>query len=599
MATPLEMADARSRAARAATQAWPRASTLTLLRSHVAGLSILVLFQIIGSLATLVPLLAIVELGRILWGPGTADSSRIWFVVLFGAAGLLIRLAFTGAATAVGHVIDGRAQLSLRLRVASHLGRAPLAWLIRRRSVELSKVVGDDISALHPVIAHTPAQLVDAFVVPAASLIYLLSIDWRMTLITLIPVGAAIAMVPLMMTPAKLDAEREFDAAMSSLRTSLVELVRGIRVVKTFGGPERTGLRFRRAVNEFVSSFERWVRGMAGPAAGMQLALSPPVMLLSVLVGGALLIDGGQLKPVDLLPFLLLGIGLAAPVAALGHGFDELQAARLASDRVREVLAVRPLPLPVEPSTPDGSRVEFCGVNLSYDDHPVLDGIDLVLEPGTTTAIVGPSGSGKSTLAHLLLRFADPTDGRIELGGADLRDLDTGTLNRSIAAVLQDAPMLRATIAENIALSAPHAEEGRIEEAARLAKIHGRITSLPRGYQSVVGDDAQLSAGERQRIALARALLADSSILILDEATSFADPLTEHALRDAVKSTGGERTTMIIAHRRETVAAADRIVVLEDGRIIEAGAREQIIAPGGPLAALWETPRADEGDGAR
>src|SRR5699024_4312732 len=219
MATPLEMADARSRAARAATQAWPRASTLTLLRSHVAGLSILVLFQIIGSLATLVPLLAIVELGRILWGPGTADSSRIWFVVLFGAAGLLIRLAFTGAATAVGHVIDGRAQLSLRLRVASHLGRAPLAWLIRRRSVELSKVVGDDISALHPVIAHTPAQLVDAFVVPAASLIYLLSIDWRMTLITLIPVGAAIAMVPLMMTPAKLDAEREFDAAMSSLRT--------------------------------------------------------------------------------------------------------------------------------------------------------------------------------------------------------------------------------------------------------------------------------------------------------------------------------------------------------------------------------------------
>src|SRR5699024_2315840 len=360
--------------------------------------------------------------------------------------------------------------------------------------------------------------------------------------------------IPLMMTSAKLTEQREFDAAMGRMRDSLVELIRCVTVIKMFGGPEGTGLRFRRAAEEFVTAFRRWVQSMAGPAAAMQLALSPPVVILTVLIGGTLLVTGGHLPAADLIPFLLLGLGLTAPVAALGHGFDDLQAAHRALGRIREVLGVLPLPVPARPKVPDGFRLELRGVCFSYEEHEVLNDVDLILEPGTTTAIVGPSGSGKSTLAHLLLRFADPTRGTVYLGGTDLRDLDTRTLNRSIVAVLQDAQVLRATVAENIAITVPDADEESIIESARLANIHDRITELSRGYHSVLGEDVHLSGGETQRIALARALLARAPVLVLDEATAFADPLTERAIRHAVQTTSKDRTTVIIAHRLDTIA---------------------------------------------
>jgi ATP-binding cassette subfamily B protein IrtA len=575
----------------------PREAVCRLLRKQVWSIIALVALQIISSLASLAPLLAIIELGRTLLTPGADDLDQVRLMVFIGIGGLLVRLIFAGAAVALGHAVDSRTQFALRLRLAATLGKAPLIWLIRRKSGELSKVVGDDVSALHPAIAHTPAQLVDAFVVPAVSLTYLIFLDWRMALITLIPVLIAIAMVPLMITPSKLSAEREFDAAMSRLRNSLVELVRGIRVVKVFGGPDGTGLRFNRSAEDFVSSFQRWVRGMAGPAAAMQLALSPPVMILAVLIGGSTLIASGRLPAVDILPFLLLGLGLAAPVAALGHGFDDLQAARRATSRIREVLSIKPLPVPEETAVPDGSRVEFRDVQFVYDQHQVLDGVDLVIEPGTTTAIVGPSGSGKSTLVHLLLRFADPTQGTVTVGGVDLRDLDAEMLNRNVVAVLQDAQMIRATIADNIAISVPEAEEEKIVGAARLANIHDRIVALPRGYQSIVGEDAQLSGGEIQRVALARALLSQVSVLILDEATSSADPVTERAIRDAMMAADSTRTTVIIAHRRETIARADQVVVLDGGKIVEAGSPNQLSATENPLAAIWEAPVAAVAEG--
>jgi ATP-binding cassette subfamily B protein len=577
-------------------------TTTDLLRPHLPGFAAVVVLQVVGAVAGLAPLLAVVELGRTLLSPGPVDHGHVWTTVVVGAAGLFVRLLLTGASSGIGHVLDGRVQLAFRRLLAARLGRAPIGWFSRRRTGELAKVVGEDVSAVHPFIAHAPGELVSAFVVPLVSLVYLVAVDWRLTLITLVPVLLAVALVPLMMTPTRLREQAEFDAAMGRIASSVVEFVQGIAVVKAFGGAQRSHRRFRTATDDFVGTFVRWVRGISGIAAGMQLALSPPFVLLVVLVGGTALITDGGMAPADLLPFLLLGLGLTAPVAALGHGFDNLQAAGRAVGRIRDVLDVAPLPEPVHPVAPQGHRVELRGVRFGYEsDREVLRGIDLVLEPGTTTAVVGPSGSGKSTLVQLLPRFFDPTRGSVVLGGVDLRQMHSRQLHRKVSFVFQDVRLLRASVADNIALAVPHADLDDVVRAARAANIHDRILGLPRGYDTVLGEDAGLSGGEAQRIAIARALLADTPVLVLDEATAFADPQTERAVRRAL-ATQGERTVLVIAHRLETIADADAVVVLEDGAIVERGRPAELLARDGRFAELWRAHRSvitDEAGGAR
>ncbi|WP_020390803.1 ABC transporter ATP-binding protein [Kribbella catacumbae] len=566
-----------------------------LLRPYRLSFAAVVIFQVIGAVAGLAPLLAVVELGRILLSPGPIDDSQAWYAVIAGAAGLFVRLLFTAVSSGIGHLLDDRVQLSFRRQLATRLGSVPIGWFSRRRTGELAKVVGEDVSAVHPFIAHTPGELVSAFVVPLVSLIYLFSIDWRLTLITLLPVLLAVALVPLMMTPTRQREQEEFDAAMGRISSSVVEFVQGISVVKAFGGSGRAHHKFLKATDEFVAIFYRWVRGISGIAAGMQLALSPPFVLLVVLIGGASLITTGSLAPADLLPFLLLGLGLTAPVAALGHGFDEMQAARRAVGRIQDVLDVESLPQPARPVAPHGHRVELRDVRFGYEaDHEVLRGIDLVLEPGTVTAIVGPSGSGKSTLVQLLPRFFDPTQGSVVLGGVDLREIGSRELYRMVSFVFQDVRLLRASVADNIALAVPRASLADVVDAARLANIHERILELPRGYDTVLNQETSLSGGEAQRISIARALLADAPVLVLDEATAFADPQTEEAVRRALATLAGERTILVIAHRLETIADADTVVMLENGSIVERGSPAELLTQNGKFAAFWRS-----NDGAR
>ncbi|RZS29663.1 ATP-binding cassette subfamily B protein [Herbihabitans rhizosphaerae] len=570
-----------------------------LLRPHIGSFAAMVILQVIGAVAGLAPLLAVVELGRTLLSPGPIDHDHVRLVVIAGAAGLLVRLLFTAASTGVGHILDGKVQLSFRRLLAAHLGRVPIGWFSRRRTGELAKVVGEDISAVHPFIAHAPGELISAFVVPLVSMVYLFTIDWRLTLITLIPVVLALALVPLLMTPTRLREQKAFDTAMGRISNSVVEFVQGIAVVKAFGGGERAHRRFRTAVDDFVTIFYRMVRGLSGVAAGMQVALSPPFVLLVVLIGGAALITTGGLPPADLLPFLLLGLGLTAPVAALaGHVFDDMQAAGRAVGRIRDVLGVPPLPEPEHPVAPRGHRVELRDVRFGYeDDHEVLRGIDLVLEPGTVTAVVGPSGSGKSTLVQLLPRFFDPTHGSVVLGGVDLREIGSKALYDKVSFVFQDVRLLRASVADNIALAVPRADREDVVRAARMANIHDRILELPHGYESVIGDDVKLSGGEAQRIAIARALLADTPVLVLDEATAFADPRTEQAVRRTLATLGGDRTVLVIAHRLETIVDADTVVMVENGSIVERGTPAELLAQNGKFAAFWQAHRSATAEG--
>lgn len=441
--------------------------------------------------------------------------------------------------------------------------------------------------------AHAPGELVSAFVVPLVSLAYLFTIDWRLTLITMIPIVLAIAIIPLMMTSTRRREQMTLDANMERISSSAVEFVQGIAVVKAFGGGERAHRAFLTAADEFTDSFLRWVLGIAAIAAGLALALSPAFVLLVVLIGGTALITNGSLAPADLLPFLLLGLGLTAPIAALGHGFDDLQAARRAVARIRDVLAVQPLPEPVQPIAAQGHRVELRNVRFGYDTgHEVLRGIDLVLEPGTTTALVGPSGSGKSTLAQLLPRFFDPIHGAVLLGGVDLRELGSRELYRMVSFVFQDVRLLRASVADNIALAVPHADLQDVMRVAKLANIHERILELPHGYDSVIGAQVKFSGGEAQRISIARALLSDAPVLVLDEATAFADPQTELAVRAALSTLAGDRTILLIAHRMETIAEADTVVMLEDGVIVERGKPAELLTRNGKFTEFWRSHRS-------
>ncbi|GAA4424314.1 ABC transporter ATP-binding protein [Actinokineospora soli] len=564
-------------------------SLLRLVRPHVPAFTAVVVLQVIGAVSGLAPLLAVVELGRALLAPGPVDPEHVRVVVVVGAGGLAARLLFTGLSAGIGHLVDDRVQLRFRRELAARLGRAPIGWFSRRRTGELAKVVGDDVSAVHPFIAHTPSELVSAFVVPLVSLVYLFSVDWRLTLIALVPVVLAVAIVPLMMTPARRREQADFDAGMGRITDSVVEFVQGIAVVKAFGGSGRAHREFRAAADAFVDTFSRWVRGLSGKAAGLQLALSPPFVLVVVLLGGAALITGGGMAPADLLPFLLLGLGLTAPIAALGHGFDELQAAHRAVGRVKEVLGVRPLSEPAHRVAPRGHRVELRGVRFGYDDREVLRGVDLVLEPGTVTALVGPSGSGKSTVVKLLPRFFDPSAGSVTLGGVDLRDLAERDLHRMVSFVFQDVRLLRASVADNIALAVPDADFGDVVRAARRAGIHDRVLELPHGYDTVIGEETGLADGDAQRVAQARALLADAPVLVLDEATAFADPQTELAVRRALTTLGPDRTVLVIAHRMETVADADAVAVLADGVVVEHGPPSELLARDGAFAGFWRS----------
>lgn len=568
---------------------------MELLRPYRGRLVAVLVLQAVGALAGLAPLLAVIELGRELLTPGPADHGAVWTAVVCGAAGLLVRILFTAAAGGIGHLVDGELNLSLRRQLAQRLGRLPLGWYAHHSSGEVNGVVQGDVATLHHLIAHTPGEFTSAVVVPVASFGYLAWVDWRLTLVALIPVLLGLAVHLLLSTPERRRQGTAVGQAMGRIGASSVEFVQGISVVKTFGAAGRIHQRYRRAADDFADFFLGYVADSAGLASLSALVLSPPFVLLLVLTGGTLLIAEDSMPPVDLLPFLLLSVALTAPVAALGHGMDNIHAAEQSADRIHRLLSVRPLPQPARPAVPHGDRVEYRGVGFAYDDgHPVLHDIDLVLEPGTTTALVGPSGAGKSTLAQLLPRFFDPTHGTVLLGGVDIRDIPDEQLYQRVSFIFQDVRLLRATVAENIALAVPDASRSAIVAAARAAGLHERIETLPHGYDSVIGEDAGLSGGEAQRLGIARALLIDAPVLVLDEAMSFADAKTEAEIRRALDVLCAGRTQLVIAHRLETITRADNIVVMEDGRIVESGTYRDLMAAGGTFAAMW---RAQHGHG--
>ena len=543
----------------------------------------------VGAMLTLVPLAAIAHIATIVLGHVEVASGELWWAVLVAVASLCLGMLLITAAELLAHLADNRITHHLRLAIVRRLSRVPLGWFTGRASGEVKQAIQDDINTLHSLTAHFYTTVGRASGAIVISLVYLFALDWRLAIVSILPFPGFF----LFFTRAVKASEHNmqaFVAGMGRIDNAVVEFVNGMPVLKAFAAGDKAHGSYREAVDGFARAFIGFTRPLVGSMANANAMIAPVAVLGVVLVFGTLFVALGWMTALDVLPFALVTPGLCGPLLLLHYITHDLNHAVGAASRVQALLQTPVLeqPAPGMQQTPKGSEICLEHVGYAYDGgHRVLADINLTLKPGTTTAIVGRSGAGKSTLARLLLRFFDPSEGRITLGGADLRHIDTATLYRHIGFVLQEVRLIHASVRDNIALGRPSASQQQIEAAARMANIHERILNLPRGYDSVVGEDAQLSGGEQQRVSIARAVLLDPPVLVLDEATAAADAESEVAIQDALSRFAQGRTLLVIAHRLDTVMHADQIIVLDNGTVHEQGQHTELLARGGLYARLW------------
>lgn len=537
-------------------------------------------FTVFSALLSFVPYLALVRLGDVFLTAQTTgsqvDAQRVHEIVNLLIMTFLSKLFFHALSLIITHFADMKLRFIIRKRLVERLSHVPLAWFGRTDSGKIRNAVQDDTKTAHTVIAHAPVDMLNGVLAPLVLLVFMFVINWRLALIGIVTIPVYFFLQGLSMAGMG-PKTAEMNRHLAGVSSTMIELVSGIKVVKAFAKTGEAHQNYTKATAEFSKSYWDWCAPLIGLCSIAGELISAPLLLLINLGGGALVMGAGAASLPQILACALIAIVLPVAISSVANVTWSYQMAGAAAIRLCDIMDTPLISETNTPQNPSGLVVEVKEVRYSYGETQALNGVNLTLNPNTITALIGPSGSGKSTLATLIARFDDPQSGSICFGGVDLRNISSQDLYDKISFVLQDPMLLNTSIKRNISLAKPEATMEEIRRAAQIAQIDQFIMSLPKGYNSVLGTDCSLSGGEGQRVSIARAILADAPILIMDEATAFADPDSELEIQKALSALIKNRTVLIIAHRLNAILGADQIAVMEQGKIVALGAHQELL----------------------
>lgn len=512
-------------------------------------------------------------------------------------------LALVAAASAVTHYVaqfigyEAGAAVSQALhhRLGDQLARLPLGWFGADRIGEVGRLASQGVVDLSGVPAHLLRPLISGFVTPATLVVAMAVFDWRIAL-------AAAACSPLIWLAFRLTnslvqrADASTHHILAEAGGRVVEFAQAQPVLRAFG---RTVEGYRLLDDALVAQraagrkvLRYGLPGFVGFTTVIQASFTV------ILIYGTYLVLGGTLGAAELLGMLVMAVRFVEPMVVAADIGSALKLAHNALLRIEQILDEKPLPEPAEPETPSGSALSLRNVSFGYDEREILHDVSFEVPQRSMTALVGPSGSGKTTIIRLLARFFDVGAGSVRIGGVDVRDMTAETLFSQVSLVFQDVYLFEGSIEDNIRFGRPDATEAEVREAGRLARVDEIVARLPQGWATPVGEGgAALSGGERQRVSIARAILKDAPIVLLDEATAALDPQNEAAVQEALAALTADRTLVVIAHRLRTVVNADQIVFLDEGRVAEVGEHGTLLARGRRYADFWS--RRDQVSGWR
>ena len=544
-----------------------------------------ILLAVLGEMFGIVPFLIVALLADELYR-GTATIQRVLFFSGIAAICQLIKMLLTWRSSLMSHKISFTILKNIREAITDRMAKVPMGVMLETPTGTFKNLIVDNVAKLEDSMAHFMPELPSNIAAPLCSILLIFILDWRMGLASLITIPLGILFFAAMMRGYGPRMENYMRSA-NDMNSSLVEYVSGIQVIKAFNRSASSYGKYSKSVNYFHdSTMEWWSQCWFWNAAAR--AVLPSTLLGTLPVGAWLYMEGTLSLPVFLIS-LVVPLGFVAPLMKVSEAMEQVSMIKGNLEQVTAFLKTPELVRPSEPVSLGERTYQFEDVHFGYKETEVLHGISFQTRPGTMTAIVGPSGSGKSTIAKLMAGFWDVTSGSVRFGGQDIRQIPFEQLMGEISYVAQDNFLFDKSIRENIRMGNPAATDEEVEAAAKAANCHDFIMQLEQGYDTLAGDAGdRLSGGERQRITIARAMLKPSSVVILDEATAYADPENEALIQQAISKLVAGKTLIVVAHRLNTIRNADQILVVANGNIAGRGTQEELLRECPIYQKMWQ-----------